>query len=73
MAWLRTRFGKRLRQLRRERDLTQEQLAEAIGVSVEAISNFERGVHAPSFETMEKLVEALGVSVDKLFVFSGDS
>jgi transcriptional regulator with XRE-family HTH domain len=69
MNSLKTRFGKRLRQVRRERDLTQEQLAEALGVSVEAVSNFERGVHAPSFESLEKLAEVLQVSVYQLFLF----
>jgi transcriptional regulator with XRE-family HTH domain len=69
MSWLKIRFGKRLRQVRRERDLTQEQLAEAVGVSAEAVSNFERGVHAPSFETLEKLSEALRVTVHELFLF----
>lgn len=67
MSTLRTRFGKRLRQIRRYRDLTQEQLAEALGLSVEFISNIERGKSAPSFETIEKLAEVLQVTVEELF------
>jgi transcriptional regulator with XRE-family HTH domain len=69
LVTLRVLFGRRLRQLRRQKDLTQEQLAEAVGVSVEFISNMERGVNAPSFETLEKLAEALGVPVEELFSF----
>jgi transcriptional regulator with XRE-family HTH domain len=73
MTSLKTRFGRRLRQLRRQQDLTQEQLAEAVGVSVEAVSNFERGVHAPSFETLEKLADILQVPVYELFLFPAES
>jgi transcriptional regulator with XRE-family HTH domain len=67
MSELRTKFGRRLRQLRREKDLTQEQLAEAAGISVDFLSNMERGINAPSFETLEKLVEILQVPVKSFF------
>jgi Helix-turn-helix len=36
------------------RDLTQEQLAEAARISVDMLSNIERGVNAPSFETLAR-------------------
>jgi DNA-binding XRE family transcriptional regulator len=52
MSELRVQFGRRLRQLRRQKDLTQEQLADAAGISVDMLSNIERGVNAPSFETV---------------------
>lgn len=71
MSTLRSLFGRRLRQLRLQRNLTQERLAEDAGVSVDLISNIERGVNAPSFETMEKLAESLRVSVKDLFLFAG--
>lgn len=63
-------FGKRIRQLRRSRDLTQEELADLVSVSAEFISNLERGVNAPSFGTLEKLAEALDVALFELFVFT---
>lgn len=44
MSELRVQFGRRLRQLRRQKDLTQEQLAEAAGISVDMLSNIERGI-----------------------------
>lgn len=66
---LKQKFGKRLRQLRRERGLTQEQLAEASDLSVDFISLLERGVNAPSFETLEALATILGVPVSDLFYF----
>jgi transcriptional regulator with XRE-family HTH domain len=46
MSELRVQFGRRLRQLRRQKDLTQEQLAETAGISVDMLSNIERGVNA---------------------------
>lgn len=69
MSTLRYRFGKRLRFIRRQKDLTQEQLAEAVGISVEFLSNLERGINAPSFETLEKLAAVLAVPVQELFAF----
>jgi len=72
MSELRAQFGRRLRQLRRQKDLTQEQLAEAAGISVDMLSNIERGVNAPSFETLEKLSRVLEVQVMRLFEFQKD-
>ena len=69
MSTLRNRFGKRLRYIRRHKDLTQEQLAEAVGISIEFLSNLERGVNAPSFETLEKLATILEVQVRAFFEF----
>lgn len=69
MTLLKKQFGRRLRQLRRYKDFTQEQLAQAIGVSADQISNIERGINGPSFETLEKLAATLEVSVRDLFDF----
>jgi len=69
MSHLRFQFGRRLRQLRRRQDLTQEQLAEAASISVEFLSNIERGVNAPSFDTLERLATILRVEVVELFNF----
>lgn len=69
VSTLRELFGKRLRQIRRNRNITQEKLAEAIGTSVEFISLMERGHNAPSFDTLEALAHALEISVKDLFDF----
>ena len=69
MSDLRVKFGKNLRRLRRRKDVTQEQLAEAAEISVEFLSNIERGINAPSFETLEKLSKVLDMPVKELFDF----
>jgi transcriptional regulator with XRE-family HTH domain len=69
MPSLRISFGRKLRQMRRHSDLTQERLAEILGVSVEFVSNMERGVNAPSFETIEKIAQAFDLPVARLFDF----
>jgi transcriptional regulator with XRE-family HTH domain len=69
MSELRSKFGRRLRQLRRERDMTQEELAEMVGISTDFLSNVERGINAPSFENLEKIAKALRVPVSDLFSF----
>ncbi len=52
--------------------VTQAQLAEEIGRSVEAVSHLERGVSLPNFETLERLAEKLKVPIRELFDFEGD-
>jgi transcriptional regulator with XRE-family HTH domain len=72
MADLRAQFGKRLRKIRRDKDMTQEQLAEAIGVTMEYISRMEGGRYSPSFQVLEKLAEVLEVEVEEFFHFPKD-
>lgn len=69
MSTLKASFGKRLKKVRNQKNITQEHLAENIGLSVESISNIERGIHAPSFKTLEKLAQSLKIPVKDLFDF----
>ncbi len=69
MASLRKDFGTRLLAIRRERKLTQEQFAEHVGISVDFLSLIERGINAPSFETIEQMAKSLRVPVKALFEF----
>jgi transcriptional regulator with XRE-family HTH domain len=66
---LQRNLGKRIAELRRLRKLTQEQLGEAVGCSVEFISLVERGVNAPSVAGLEKFAKGLKVEVKELFTF----
>lgn len=68
---LQKKLGQRIANLRRAKELTQEQLAEAIDCSVEFISLVERGVNAPSVAGLEKFAKALKVEVRELFTFEG--
>ena len=66
---LQQKLGKRIGDLRRGKKLTQEQLAEAVGCSVDFISLVERGVNAPSVAGLERFAEVLRVEVKELFTF----
>lgn len=51
--------------------MTQERFAEVIDISVDFLSLIERGINAPSFETLEKMARRLHLSVADLFGFDG--
>ena len=69
MSQLKKDFGKRLQALRLEAEMTQEELADDIGVTVESISNIERGVFGPKFDNLEKIAAVLKIEVKELFDF----
>jgi len=68
MSDIKKRFAKRLRKIRRSRDLTQEQLADMVGGSLNFIGQLERGESAPSLETVQKIAEVLEVDVSEFFL-----
>lgn len=62
---------KTLRQLRREKDFTQEKLASIAGVTTRTISNYETipgSLKSAKYATVSKLAKALGVTVDDIFL-----
>jgi transcriptional regulator with XRE-family HTH domain len=61
------RFGARVAELRRAKNVTQEILAAKIGLSVVTLGHVEQGRRSPSFVTMRKLAKALGVPMGELF------
>jgi len=63
---LRTQFGKNVVRLRRARGLTQEALAEAVGLSTRYTQSIEAGEYFPALPTLTKLREVLGASWDEL-------
>jgi transcriptional regulator with XRE-family HTH domain len=73
VATLRKQFGVRLRQIRAERRMTQERFAETLNVSVDFLSLVERGINAPSFETLDRIAKRLKLPVAELFRFDTDS
>lgn len=62
-------FGKRLQELRKNKNLTQVKLAELINTEESHISALERGKHFPTYETLEKIAKALEVEYHELFFF----
>lgn len=59
-------FGKRLRQLRTSKGLTQEQLAEAAGITATYTSDLERGEKVPSLSIVLRLARAFDIPVAEL-------
>lgn len=64
---LKDRVAHKIKTIRKLRGLTQEQLAENIDRTVFAVSQLERGLSLPSFETLERLSVALDVPVRDFF------
>ena len=59
--------------IRKERHLTQEQLAERTELTVKYISHLERGLSFPSAESLDKIASALKVPVYRLFFPEGQT
>jgi putative transcriptional regulator len=57
----------RIRDYRVERDLTQDELAEAVGVSRQSIISIERGRYTPSLHLALRFAQFFQCSTDKLF------
>lgn len=63
-------LGKKIREERLKKDMTQFALAEEIGVSQNFLGDVERGLKAPSMTTSIRLANVLGISLDVLFADS---
>ncbi len=63
---MKTQFGKRLRELRIEMNISQVQLAEAIGVSKGIISLWENELREPTLNNLLSLATFFDVSLDEL-------
>lgn len=61
-------MGARIRSLRLNKQMTQEQLADRLGLSVSFVGHIERGNRQPSLETLVGLADALDVSTDFLLM-----
>ena len=61
-----TTIGTRIASLRRERNLKQDELAEKLGVSPQAVSKWENDQTCPDISLLPQLAKMLGVTVDEL-------
>ena len=59
--------GKRIAKLRKEKGLTQKQLADALGISNKTVSKWETGDGYPDITMIHKLAETFGVTTDYFF------
>lgn len=60
--------GKRVRQLRTARNLSQESLALSAGISTNYLGQVERGVKTPTVETIYKICGALDIALPEFFI-----
>ena len=59
-------MGEKLRILRTEKNLTQKQIADRIGLAISAVSSYESGTRYPSYDVLVKLAYIFHVSTDYL-------
>ncbi len=65
-------IGNKIRKLRFRASLTQEQLADRLGISAQAVSKWENAVAMPDISLLPELSEIFGVSIDELFDLTAD-
>lgn len=61
-------FGQILAQERKNQGFTQEELAKALYVTRQAISNWERGITTPDYNVIEQICGVLGMKIDQLMI-----
>lgn len=59
-------FGKRLREARESKGLTQKEFAELLGISASTLSKYENSMQSPSAEMLGKMSVILGITMNKL-------
>lgn len=62
-------LGRQLKYLRRQKNLTQAQLAEKVGLSVNYVSQIETGIANPKVKTLFTIAQGLNVEIKELFDF----
>ena len=63
---MKTEFNERLKELRLEKGIRQKDVADAIGVTANAIANYEQGTREPNFEILKALCKFFEVTADYL-------
>lgn len=69
MSSLKSKFGKRIKELRKSNGYTQEEVAEKIGIEPTNLSKMENGLHFPQSEKLEKLANLFNINIMDLFDF----
>ena len=63
-------LGKRIKEIRKNKNLTQEQLSELVGIETSSLSGIESGRFFPSLHVLEKISQILEVELVEFFKFS---
>lgn len=58
--------GRKIAEFRKSRNMTQMELADSLGISYQAVSNWERGNSMPDISKLSELVSVLGCTIDEL-------
>jgi transcriptional regulator with XRE-family HTH domain len=66
-------IGKRIKEMRQKRGITQETMAQQFGLTPQAISKWERGVATPDIVLLPDISAFFGVTIDELFSLSDDT
>ncbi len=66
---LKENLGQNIQRLRKQRKITQEQLAEQVGIDPKNISRIENGNNYPTAENLTSIAKALDTEIYELFVF----
>ena len=66
-------IGNQIKQLRQRRGITQEALAQHLGVTAQAVSKWERGAATPDIGMLPDISAYFGVTIDELFALSDDT
>ena len=66
-------LGMMITSLRKEKGMTQLELADKMGVTDKAVSKWERDISCPDVNTIPKLAEVFGISVDELMQIKAES
>ena len=60
-------IGANIARLRKEKNMTQDQLANLMGISFQAVSKWENGLSSPDVSSFPMLADVFGVTIDELF------
>ena len=66
--YMKINFNTNIETIRKSKKISQEELAELIGVSRQTIYKWEADIFLPSLNKIEKLLEVLNVSIEKLLL-----
>jgi len=69
MTGIQKKLGARIKELRKSKNYTQEQLAELLNLGVRSLGKIETGNSFPSTETLEKIISVFNLTADEIFNF----